>query len=148
MSTLHAVIATTDYSSGYGIRQWHLVMWVIAIKTFTYQIQHRFNYIPVANLSDLDQSNENSEFHLDIPDWNRWIDKTSRENHWTCAGHHHCLTGESGDCSRVLPVTWRRLPVRENCHRSLACHFHPNREASGASYTLSPCNVLITAPEH
>lgn len=116
-------------------------------KTFTYQIQHRFNNIPVANLSNLDQSDENSKFHFDIPDRNRWIDNPSREDHWTWAGHHHCLTGGSGDCSRVLPVTWRRLSVRErhrarHCHRSLACHFHPNRVASGASYTLSPCEKL------
>lgn len=48
---------------------------------FTYQIQHRFNNIPVANLSDLDQSDENGEFHFDIPDWNRWIDNPSREDH-------------------------------------------------------------------
>lgn len=47
----------------------------------TYQIQHRFHNIPVANLSNLDQSDENGEFHFDIPDWNRWIDNPSREDH-------------------------------------------------------------------
>lgn len=112
---------------------------------FTYQIEHRFNNVPVANLSDLDQSDENSKFHLDIPDWHRWIDNPSREHHWSWSGHHHCLTGDSGDCSRVLPVTRRRLSVRErhrarHCHRSLACHFHG--EAPGDSCTLSPCNLF------
>lgn len=115
-------------------------------KMFTYQIQHRFNNIPVANLSSLDQSGKNGKFHLDIPDRNRWIHNPSREDHWTWSGHHHCLTGRSGDCSRVLPVTWRRLSVRErqrarHCHRSTACHFQPNRELSGA-VTLSLCNIL------
>lgn len=80
------------------------------IITCTYQIQHRFNNISVANLADLNQSGENSKFHLDIPDWKRWIDNPSRQNHRARTGHHHCL---SGDCSRVLPVTWRRLSVRE-----------------------------------
>lgn len=139
MAALYIFIVTTQ-DFGFEIRQQR-----DGDDAFTYQIQHRLNYIPVANLSDLDQSNENSKFHLDIPDWNRWIDNPSRENHWTCAGHHHRL---SAACSRVLPVTWRRLSVRELRHRSLACHVHPNWEASGTSYTLSPCNVLITAPEH
>lgn len=96
---------------------------------FTYQIQHRFDYVPVAHLSNLDQSDENSKFHFDIPDRNRWIDYPSREHHWTWAGRHHCLTGASGDRCRVLPVTWRRLSVRErhrawHCHRCLTCHVH------------------------
>lgn len=96
---------------------------------FTYQIQHRFDNVPVAHLSNLDQSDENSKFHFDIPDRNRWIDYPSREHHWTWAGRHHCLTGGSGDRRRVLPVTWRRLSVRErhrarHCHRCLACHLH------------------------
>lgn len=118
--------------------------------TFTHQIQHRFHNITVANLSDLDQSDENSKFHFDIPDRNRWIDNPSREDHWTWAGHHHRLTGGgSGDCSRVLPVTWRRLSVRErhrtrHCHRSLACHVHPDRAALRERLVtrLPPCDEL------
>lgn len=111
-------------------------------KMFAYQIQHRFNNIPVANLSSLDQSGKNGKFHLDIPDRNRWIHNPSREDHWTWSGHHHSLTGRSGDCSRVLPVTWRRLSVRErqrarHCHRSTACHFQPNRELFRSCYALS-----------
>lgn len=128
---LHSLNGMSDSEWGIGVQ-----IWSEGGGMFTYQIQHRFNNVPVAHLSNLDQSDENSKFHFDIPDWNRWIDNPSREHHWTWAGRHHCLTGGSGDRSRVLPVTWRWLSVRErhrarHCHRCLACHLH----ASRASFT-------------
>lgn len=49
----------------------------------------------------------------------------------------------------MLPVTWRRLSVRErhrarHCHRSLACHVHPDRAALRERLVtrLPPCDEL------
>lgn len=115
-----------------------LTFWMSdSVKRQTYQIQHRFYNIPVADLSHLDQAGKNREFHFDIPDWNRWIHNPRREDHWTRAARHHRLGGgSSGDCSSVLPMTRSGLSVRESHidrhrHRCLAWHFQGKRTASG-----------------
>lgn len=103
----------------------HLERW----DGFTYQIQHRLHNVPVVNLSDLDETDEHREFGFDIPYRDRRINNPSREHHGAGAGRHRGLTGgDSGNRSRVLvvPVTQRRLPVRErhrarHGHRRLAC---------------------------
>lgn len=119
-----------------------------SVKKQTYQIQHRFYNIPVANLSHLDQAGKNREFHFDVPDWNRWIHNTSWEDQWTWTARHRCLScGSSGDCSSVLLMTRSGLSVRErhldrHRHRSLACHFHAKRTALEVSPARNSVNAL------
>lgn len=128
-----------------------------SVKRQTYQIQHRFYNIPVANLSHLDQAGKNREFHFDIPDWNRWIHNPRREDHWTRAARHRRLGGgSSGDCSSVLPMTRSGLSVRESHidrhrHRCLAWHFQAKRTASDVPPTskkLSQCSETSKTEEN
>lgn len=46
--------------------------------TFPYQVEHSLHDISVANLPHLDQSDQNCEFHLDIPDGNLRVDHPGR----------------------------------------------------------------------
>lgn len=119
-----------------------------SVKRQTYQIQHRFDNIPLANLSHLDQAGKNREFRFDIPDWNRWIHNPDWEHHKTWTALHRCLSGgSSGGCSSRLLMTRSGLSVRErhldrHRHRSLACHFHAKRTASDVSPARNSVNAL------
>ncbi len=47
--------------------------WNPATRSHTYQIQHRFHYISIADLADLNETGEDCEFRLDIPNRNRGV---------------------------------------------------------------------------
>lgn len=51
-----------------------LLIWFI----FPYQVEHSLHDISVANLPHLDQSDQNREFHLDIPDGHLRVDYPAR----------------------------------------------------------------------
>lgn len=122
--------------------------WVAKRKRQTYQIQHRFYNIPVANLSHLDQAGKNCEFHFDIPNWNRWIHNPNWEDHWTWNARHRGLSGgSSGACSGVQLMARSGLSVRErhldrHRHHSLACHFHAKRAALEVSPARNSVNSV------
>lgn len=47
--------------------------WNTATTSHTYQIQHCFHYVSIADLADLNETGEHCEFRLDIPDGNRGV---------------------------------------------------------------------------
>lgn len=53
----------------------------VLVPASTHQVQHRLHDVSVANLPDLDQAHQHSEFHLDIPDRDSGVDHPGREDH-------------------------------------------------------------------
>ncbi|MEQ2254236.1 hypothetical protein ILYODFUR_001650 [Ilyodon furcidens] len=72
-----------------------------------HQVQHRLHDVPVANLPDLDQAHQHSEFHLDIPNRNRGVDHPGRENH-RAGRRHHLIPGGAGASARGDLLLLRR----------------------------------------
>lgn len=96
-----------------------------------YQVQHRLHDVPVADLPDLDESDENGEFHPDIADRHRRVNHPRGQHYGPGARrsqlpHHRdaaaatstsSTAGPDGDESRGLRVRPR--------HRLFARHLLP-----------------------
>lgn len=94
-----------------------------------YQVQHRLHDVPVADLADLDESDEDGEFHPDVADRHRRVNHPRGEHHGAGARRpqlpHHgdaasaaaSAAGPDGDESRGLRLRPRR--------RLLARHLAP-----------------------
>lgn len=81
--------------------------------SFTHQIQHGLDDVPVADLADLDEADQHGELHADVADRNRGVDDASRQNHGARAGHHRI------PAARGFSLRQRRRK------RLLARHFQP-----------------------
>lgn len=46
-----------------------------------YQVEHRLHDVPVADLADLYESDQNGEFHTDVADRHRRVDHPRRQHH-------------------------------------------------------------------
>lgn len=101
--------------------------WNTASRSHTYQIQHCFHYVSIADLADLNETGEHCEFRLDIPDRNRGVYHPGRQHHRAGARHHHhhhvTGTGARGDGGGgVMPVAGMRCSIARRGHRLNARH--------------------------
>lgn len=96
-----------------------------------YQVQHRLHDVPVADLPNLDESDEDGEFHPDIADRHRRVNHPRGEHHGPGARrpqlpHHRDTAAAAASASTAGPDgdESRGLRVRPR-HRLLARHLPP-----------------------
>lgn len=125
-------------------------------RLFPYQVEHRLHDVPVADLSDLYESNQHCEFHPDVADRHRRVNHPRGQHHRAGAGrppqlpHPAAPAAAAAAATAAAPAASASGPDGEEPHglrlepraRLLARHLPPSWGEGKSSGAVSAGTVI------